>query len=540
MARPGLGKLQALQNDEARIITRIHELEHILSSPSTSIVQQSKAKVELSQLQRQVKQVQCTKRQSMRNLGGAGIVTKNRAVLNSEEERLKREEEIRMLHLQLQSEGVVATQQQIEEKIKIAKMELDALDNNVEEGERDDGDAQDVSDVEVDEEDDMSDIEEEVKEEDSSDEEGVIDEETKAEDTNNETRTKATSLLKLQSLQQKSLRIISRTHELESILADTTVSTVKRTQAKVELAQLQRKEKRVQYTKRLSMTNLGGAGIVTKNRALLNAKDEERRRHEEEIRMLHLQLQNRGDASNNNKTDDDDEEVRKIEEQLKVAQMALEELDKEEEEEEQLDEKKDDEYVTPVTTKLDHNGASDGKQQENENLPVESANNDASTPTTATKQPPTLGRRASVQNVNTAAIVSKNRALLNAQHEGRLRHEEEIQRLQLELQTASEEQRRRLEELLKAAQKALETLDDVEEGTYDDENREKNPAAISEDQSVSMKMNHVGTQTDDNPQVEEGEEEVDTYPTIMARVSSDNYSKRSSVRVRCKTSFRHG
>ena len=75
MARPGLGKLQALQNDEARIITRIHELEQILSSSSTSIVQQSKAKVELSQLQRQVKQVQCTKRQSMRNLGGAGILT---------------------------------------------------------------------------------------------------------------------------------------------------------------------------------------------------------------------------------------------------------------------------------------------------------------------------------------------------------------------------------------------------------------------------------------------------------------------------------
>ena len=56
-----------------------------------------------------------------------------------------------------------------------------------------------------------------------------MEEETKGEDNinNNETETtKPTSLLKLQSLQNKSLRIISRIHELESILADDSVSTV--------------------------------------------------------------------------------------------------------------------------------------------------------------------------------------------------------------------------------------------------------------------------------------------------------------------------
>ena len=83
--------------------------------------------------------------------------------------------------------------------------------------------------------------------------------------------------------------------------------------------------------------------------------------------------------------------------------------------------------------------------------------------------------------------------------------------------------------MLKAAQKALEALDHVEEEAHD-ENGEKNPAPISEDEeyipSVGMNINHVGTQTED------GEEEADTYQTLMTKgVSSDNYSKRSSVRT---------
>lgn len=70
-----LVRLQSLEDDDERVANRIAELQSILSYTSTSIVQRSKAKVELATLQK--KDVNLQRRASIQKLGGSGIV-KNR------------------------------------------------------------------------------------------------------------------------------------------------------------------------------------------------------------------------------------------------------------------------------------------------------------------------------------------------------------------------------------------------------------------------------------------------------------------------------
>ena len=124
-----LVRLKAAADSQARIISRIDELEHILSDTKNSnIVQRSKAQVELAQLEKQV-QTDC-RRSSVRNLSGAGVVTKNRTQFNAEsDERLRREEELRRLMEELKNAGKglsAARRQQLEDELKAAQ---DALDD---------------------------------------------------------------------------------------------------------------------------------------------------------------------------------------------------------------------------------------------------------------------------------------------------------------------------------------------------------------------------------------------------------------------------
>jgi len=129
--------------------------------------------------------------------------------------------------------------------------------------------------------------------------------------------TLKTSLVRLQSLQEDEDNTIKRIHELENILADDTLGQVTLSKAKVELATLQ---KQVQKgSRRASVRNLGSSGVATKNRALFNKYEEERKAHEEEIRQLHVQLQTAGI-----------EERRRLEELLRNAQKKIAELDLEE------------------------------------------------------------------------------------------------------------------------------------------------------------------------------------------------------------------
>ena len=129
--------------------------------------------------------------------------------------------------------------------------------------------------------------------------------------------TLKTSLVRLQSIQEDENNTIKRIHELENILADDTLGQVTLSKAKVELATLQ---KQVQKgSRRASVRNLGSSGVATKNRALFNKYEEERKTHEEEIRKLHEQLQTAGI-----------EERKRLEELLKNAQKKIAELDLEE------------------------------------------------------------------------------------------------------------------------------------------------------------------------------------------------------------------
>ena len=129
--------------------------------------------------------------------------------------------------------------------------------------------------------------------------------------------TLKTSLVRLQSLQEDEDNTIKRIHELENILADDTLGQVTLSKAKVELATLQ---KQVQKgSRRASVRNLGSSGVATKNRALFNKYEEERKAHEEEIRQLHVQLQTAGI-----------EERKRLEELLKNAQKKIAELELEE------------------------------------------------------------------------------------------------------------------------------------------------------------------------------------------------------------------
>jgi len=129
--------------------------------------------------------------------------------------------------------------------------------------------------------------------------------------------TLKTSLVRLQSLQEDEDNTIKRIHELENILADDTLGQVTLSKAKVELATLQ---KQVQKgSRRASVRNLGSSGVTTKNRALFNKYEEERKAQEEEIRQLHVQLQTAGI-----------EERKRLEELLKRAQKKIAELELEE------------------------------------------------------------------------------------------------------------------------------------------------------------------------------------------------------------------
>ena len=98
-SKSSLSTLQALQNTETQIISRINELQNLLSpsNPSSlSVVKRTQAKVELAQLQKQIKST--SRRASIQNLGSAHIVTKERININKVmEERARREEEIRLL-----------------------------------------------------------------------------------------------------------------------------------------------------------------------------------------------------------------------------------------------------------------------------------------------------------------------------------------------------------------------------------------------------------------------------------------------------------
>ena len=57
-------RLTTLSQNQSRIISRIDELELLLSSPSTSIIQSRKAAVELSQLQQQIHKGSSTARRA--------------------------------------------------------------------------------------------------------------------------------------------------------------------------------------------------------------------------------------------------------------------------------------------------------------------------------------------------------------------------------------------------------------------------------------------------------------------------------------------
>ena len=126
--------------------------------------------------------------------------------------------------------------------------------------------------------------------------------------------TLKTSLVRLQSLQEDEDNTIKRIHELENILADDTLGQVTLSKAQVELSTLKKQIKSSKQNKRASVRTLGGAGVTTKNRALFNKYEEERKNHEEEIRQLHVQLQHAGI-----------EERRRLEELLRNAQKKNEE-----------------------------------------------------------------------------------------------------------------------------------------------------------------------------------------------------------------------
>jgi len=129
-----------LKQSQERITSRITELQSILSNTSTSIVKRQSAKVELAQLQKQVKHH--SKRASVDALRGRtsqeGVVTKNRAILNKNIQlRIQHEEEIKLLQEQLAQFGIAAVERRmLEEELKKVQCELNKLNKEEELEER--------------------------------------------------------------------------------------------------------------------------------------------------------------------------------------------------------------------------------------------------------------------------------------------------------------------------------------------------------------------------------------------------------------------
>ena len=132
--------LAALKQSQERITSRITELQSILSNKSTSIVKRQSAKVELAQLQKQVKHH--NKRASVDALRGRtsqeGVVTKNRAIINKNIQlRIKHEEDILKLQEQLAQFGIAAVERRLlEEELKKVQNELNKLNKEEELEER--------------------------------------------------------------------------------------------------------------------------------------------------------------------------------------------------------------------------------------------------------------------------------------------------------------------------------------------------------------------------------------------------------------------
>ena len=199
--------------------------------------------------------------------------------------------------------------------------------------------------------------------------------------------TIGSSLVRLQSLEDEEINTTQRINELQSILSDTSTSIVKRSKAKVELATLQKNttnlqrrasiqklggsgivknrressedqsqstaattnddgdvdincntfeqqpsannnnNKRVQLNnkkyRRTSLQNLQTSGLVTKNTALLNAREKERIKQQQLIKELHDMLHNNAKKLSAAKR-------LELEEQLRVAEERLVEVMEEE------------------------------------------------------------------------------------------------------------------------------------------------------------------------------------------------------------------
>ena len=129
----------------------------------------------------------------------------------------------------------------------------------------------------------------------------------------------------LQHLKSEQERIITRISSLQNLLIDNTTSIVKRSKAKVELAQLQTKytnsRQCASSSRRASLQNLGCRHVVSRTSAALNKRYAERLEYEESVINLLSALQNEAlDAR----------ERMALEEELKRAKLAIEAIEAEE------------------------------------------------------------------------------------------------------------------------------------------------------------------------------------------------------------------
>ena len=130
----------------------------------------------------------------------------------------------------------------------------------------------------------------------------------------------------IQHLKSEQERIIHRISSLQNLLIDNTTSIVKRSKAKVELAQLQTKYTnslpgRASSSRRASLQNLGCRHVVSRTSAALNKRYAERLEYEESVINLLVALQNEAlDAR----------ERMALEEELKRAKLAIEAIEAEE------------------------------------------------------------------------------------------------------------------------------------------------------------------------------------------------------------------